>query len=107
MILFQSFRIKLPLTSQSTMASTTTDSVYNIISAFTDSLDRLRNLREKRRKKKGTKLHRTKAQGGEHNGSELRLSRSLRESPVDIQKEYERHYRSNGDRYAIGDCESF
>lgn len=78
--------------------ATTDSSVLSIISAFTKSLDIFKDLREKRRKRK------QRRKSPENSGDELRLSKSLRQGPVDVQREYERHYRSNGDRYAIGDC---
>jgi hypothetical protein len=78
----------------------TTDSVLHIVQAFTRSLD---ILRERRRKKKSVKINRSKAADDSGNGDELRLSKSLRQGPVDIQREYERHYKDKGDRYAIGD----
>ena len=79
--------------------ATTDSSVLSIVSAFTRCLDNFKNLREKKRKKR--KQHRTSSR--DNSGDELRLSKSLRQGPVDVQREYERHYRSNGDRYAIGD----
>lgn len=86
------------LFSPSNMA--TTDSVLHIVQAFTRSLD---ILRERRRKKKSAKISRGKAGLGDSSGDELRLSKSLRQGPVDIQREYERHYKDKGDSYAIGD----
>jgi hypothetical protein len=86
------------------MAATTDSSVLSIISAFTRSLDIFKNLRERRKKRKHGKNSRLS--DADHSSDELRLSKSLRQGPVEIQKEYERHYRSNGDRYAIGDRES-
>ncbi|KAF2429545.1 hypothetical protein EJ08DRAFT_698261 [Tothia fuscella] len=80
--------------------ATTDSSVLHIVSAFTRSLDIFKNLRERRREKKSSKIGRSH---GEHSGDELRLSKSLRQGPVDIQQEYEKHYKTVGDRYAIGD----
>jgi len=83
-----------------------TDScVVSLVAAFTSALDVFKKLRERRREKK-TKSRHTKAQKAlqEKSGEELRLSKSLRRGPVDIQNEYERHYQAKGERFAVGDC---
>jgi len=79
---------------------TTDSSVSSLIITFTRSLDYFKNLREKRRKKKTNKVSKKKEA---LKGDELKLSMSLRQGPVEIQREYERNYRANGDRYAVGD----
>lgn len=81
---------------------TTDSSVSSLIITFTRSLDYFKNLREQRRKKKTTKANKKKEA---LRGDELKLSMSLRQGPVEIQREYERNYRANGDRYAVGDRE--
>lgn len=81
---------------------TTDSSVSSLIITFTRSLDYFKNLREQRRKKKTIKVSKKKEA---LRGDELKLSMSLRQGPVEIQREYERNYRTNGDRYAVGDRE--
>jgi hypothetical protein len=82
---------------------TTDSSVSSLIITFTRSLDYFKNLRE-RRKKKTSKVSKKKEA---LRGDELKLSMSLRQGPVEIQREYERNYRANGDRYAVGDRECY
>jgi hypothetical protein len=84
--------------------ATTDSSVLSIVSAFTRSLDIFKSLRERRKKRKQGKTSR--APGVDHSSDEFRLSKSLRQGPVEIQKEYERQYRRIGDPYAIGDRKS-
>ena len=68
----------------------TTDScVVSLITAFTSGLDVLKKLRERRRDKRKTRRSRPSTALQEKSGDELRLSRSLRRGPVDIQNEYE------------------
>ncbi|TID14068.1 hypothetical protein E6O75_ATG07300 [Venturia nashicola] len=80
---------------------TTDSSVSSLIITFTRSLDYFKNLREERKKKKTLKVNKKKEA---LRGDELRLSMSLRQGPVEIQREYERNYRANGDQYAVGDA---
>ncbi|QDS71472.1 hypothetical protein FKW77_004195 [Venturia effusa] len=83
---------------------TTDSSVSALIITFTRSLDYFKNLREQRRKKKkAVKVNKKKEA---LRGDELKLSMSLRQGPIEIQREYEKNYRANGDRYAVGDGES-
>ncbi|KAE9985846.1 hypothetical protein BLS_004526 [Venturia inaequalis] len=79
---------------------TTDSSVSALIITFTRSLDYFKNLSEQRRKQKTLKVNKKK---DALRGDELKLSMSLRQGPVEIQREYERNYRANGDRYAVGD----
>ena len=83
---------------------TTDSSVSSLIITFTRSLDYFKNLRGQKRKKKTTKVSKKKEA---LRGDELKLSMSLRQGPVEIQREYERNYRANGDRYAVGDRMSY
>jgi len=83
----------------------TTDScVVSLIAAFSSGLDVFKKLRERRRDKRKTRRSRTRKAPQEKSGDELQLSKSLRRGPVDIQNEYERHYRAKGERFAVGDC---
>jgi hypothetical protein len=83
------------------MAQTTDSSVFSIITAFTSGLDVFRKLRERRRVKKKRKA--SKGSGEKESGEHLRLSKSLRRGPVDIEREYEKQRAKHGRRYEIGD----
>ena len=87
--------------------NTTDRSVTGIIHAFLASLQEFKNYRERKRKvkKSGDRTHhkRLKSKGDDSSGDELLLSNSLRQGAVDVQREYDRHYRRYGDRYAVGD----
>jgi hypothetical protein len=86
---------------------TTDRSVTGIIAAFRTSLQEFKNYRERKRKLKKDSNHgRYKAlkdKGNIAGGDELKLSSSLRQGAVDVQREYDRHFRAYGDRYAVGD----
>lgn len=89
-------------------SSNTTDrSVTGIIAAFRASLQEFRNYRERKRKVKKSTGHvhhkRIKSKEEDSSGDELLLSNSLRQGAVEVQREYDRHYRVYGDRYAVGD----
>ena len=88
-------------------ANTTDRSVTGIIAAFRASLQEFRNYRERKRKVKKSTAHtnhkRLKSKEEDSNGDELLLSHSLRQGAIDVQREYDRHYRQYGDRYAVGD----
>lgn len=80
------------------------DSVLAIVAAFTSGLDVFKRLRERRRRRKSSKRpHRATPAQIEPSGDELRLSNSLRQSPVDIQRHYESNYAAAGERFAQGD----
>ena len=87
--------------------NTTDRSVTGIIHAFRASLQEFRNYRERKRKVKKnterTQQKRLKSKDNVSNADELLLSRSLRQGAIDVQQEYDRHYRTYGDRYAVGD----
>jgi hypothetical protein len=83
---------------------TTDSSVSSLIITFTRSLDYFKNVREQRKQKK-KKTNKVSKKKEALRGDELKLSMSLRQGPVEIQREYERNYRANGDRYAVGDRE--
>lgn len=81
------------------------DSVLAIVAAFTSGLDVFKRLRERRRRRKSSKRpHRATPAQIEPSGDELRLSNSLRQSPVDIQRHYETNYAAAGERFAQGDA---
>lgn len=79
--------------------------VSNLIHAFVDGFDVFKRLRERRRKKKNRKSgeHGTHGERTKSSGSELQLSNSLRQSPVDIENCYNHHWSKVGDRFAKGD----
>lgn len=83
----------------------TTDRLYSgIIDRFRASLQELRTYRERRKQvKKATAHKKLKSNEGEIARDELLLSKSLRQGAIDVQQEYERHYRRHGDGYARGD----
>jgi hypothetical protein len=88
--------------------NTTDRSVTGIIDAFRASLQHFRNYRERKRKarksgERSTQQKRLKNNQDDSNVDELLLSRSLRQGAIDVQREYDRHYRTYGDRYAVGD----
>ena len=83
---------------------TTNSCVVSLIDAFASGLEVFKKVRERRRGTRKTRRGRAQTALQEKSGDELRLSRSLRKGPVDIQNEYERHYRVKGERYAVGDC---
>jgi hypothetical protein len=74
-------------------------SVLSIIASFSSGLDVFKRLREKRRRTK--KRSKTEEQT---DGDEIRLSRSLRQGPEDIGREYQRCSQTVvGEHVAIGD----
>lgn len=74
-------------------------SVLSIIASFSSGLDVFKKLGEKRKKKK----RRSRAEE-QTDVDELRLSRSLRQGPEDIGREYQRcSHTALGDHIAIGD----
>ncbi|KIW00388.1 uncharacterized protein PV09_08097 [Verruconis gallopava] len=86
---------------------TTDRGVSEIIHAFRESLKEFKKFREQKKAKKvegRLKQKAPKAKREEANGDELRLSRSLVQGAVDVQSEYDRHYRAFGDRFALGDA---
>lgn len=90
---------------------TTDRSVSGIIAAFRTSLDEFKSYRERRRKVKKSTGQKNKALGKKEeevvrSGDESKLSHSLRQGAVDVQREYEKNFRVLGDQYAVGDRES-
>ena len=71
--------------------------VLGILGSFTNSLGLHKKLREKRLQKRRFR----KDKKAEH--EELQLSRSLRQGPEDIQREYHKSYLTAGDQFEIGD----
>jgi hypothetical protein len=88
---------------------TTDRSVFGIISVFRESLQEFKNYKERKRKLQKDSNHgRYKVLKGKDessSGNELKLSNSLRQGALDVQREYDRHFRTLGDRYAVGDGE--
>jgi hypothetical protein len=83
---------------------TTDRSVSGIIAAFRASLQEFKSYRERKRKVK--KIKAAKGKEDATSGDELKLSHSLRQGAVDVQREYDRHFRAYGDGYAVGDGEN-
>lgn len=73
-------------------------SVLSIIAAFTSCRDVLRKIKVRCSKRTGSK-----APPVPPNASELRLNRSLRRGPIDIQESYGQGFRSLGPGFAAGD----
>ena len=71
--------------------------VLNILGSFTNSLGLFKKLREKRLQKRRWRKNE------QAEDEELRLSRSLRQGPADIQREYHRSVLTAGDQFEIGD----
>ncbi|KAK3720662.1 hypothetical protein LTR37_003712 [Vermiconidia calcicola] len=72
--------------------------VLSIVGSFANGLDVFKKLRDKRRRKRRPK----KADNVEE--QELRLSRSLRQGPEDIGREYQRSLYAAGYDYEMGDA---
>lgn len=79
------------------MANGVSSGVRSIIESFLNGLDILSKLGEKHKRKKHSNI---KSRAGD--GS-MRLSKSLRQGPLDIGREYERGMQGLGERYARGD----
>ena len=81
------------------MAHTNVSScVLSIVGSFANSLDVFKRLRDKR----GRKRH---AKGNQQvtDKEELHLTKSLRQGPEDIGREYQRSIHAAGDQFAVGD----
>ncbi|KAF2717259.1 hypothetical protein K431DRAFT_288708 [Polychaeton citri CBS 116435] len=72
-------------------------SVLSIVASFTSGLDIFKRLRERRRRRKRTKA------SDKIDEDELRLSKSLRQGPEDIGREYQRSTYRVGEQFGIGD----
>jgi hypothetical protein len=71
--------------------------VISIVGSFSNGIDVFKRLRDKRRRRKRSKkLDRADEE-------ELRLSRSLRQGPEDIGREYQRSVYEAGQYFEIGD----
>lgn len=71
--------------------------VLSIVASFSSGLDVFKKLGEKKRKRRRFK----KTDNVEE--QETRLSRSLRQGPEDIGREYQKNVHAVGDDFAIGD----
>lgn len=81
-----------------TMACTNVAScVISIVGSFSNGADVFRRLRDKRRRRKRNK------RADELDEKELRLSRSLRQGPEDIGREYQRNVYGAGADFEVGD----
>lgn len=92
------------------MAQTNVSScVLSIVASFSSGLDVFKKLREKRKRKRSS----SRSGHGKRKGrqcdakaveeEEARLSRSLRQGPEDIGREYAQSVYAVGDGFAIGD----
>lgn len=72
--------------------------VLEILSSFSNGLDVFRKLRERRNRKK-----RSARKEDVVDEREMRLTRSLRQGPEDISREYQRSMYGAGDQFAVGD----
>ncbi|GAB7363342.1 hypothetical protein MBLNU230_g3623t1 [Neophaeotheca triangularis] len=79
--------------------SSVSNCVLSIVTSFTNGLDVLKRLRERKWHRKQSK-NVPKKSGNE----ELLLSRSLRRGPEDISREYQRSIHAAGHHYAVGDA---
>lgn len=71
--------------------------VISIVGSFSNGIDVFKRLRDKRRRRKRSKkLDRV-------DDEELRLSRSLRQGPEDIGREYQKSVYAAGQDFEIGD----
>lgn len=83
------------------MAQTNVSScVLSIVGSFSSGLDVFKKLREKRERKHSYRRRRCDERAEEE---ELKLSRSLRQGPEDIGREYAKSVYAVGDGFAIGD----
>lgn len=71
--------------------------VLNILGSFASSLALFKKVKDKRRKKRRSR------KDDRADDEELRLSRSLRQGPEDIGREYQHNVYAAGDQFAIGD----
>jgi len=71
--------------------------VLAIIASFTGCTDVFKQLREKRKRKKRSKSN------AQLDDDEISLSRSLRNGPEAIGREYQRNVQAAGDHFAVGD----
>lgn len=86
------------------MAATNVSScVLSIVASFSSGLDVFKRLREKRKRRHGGRRGGGRKCDGRADEEELRLSRSLRQGPEDIGREYARSVYAVGDGFAIGD----
>jgi hypothetical protein len=81
------------------------NSVYNLIHAFTDGQNVFKRLRARRSKKSKNKQAGPKDVGA--SDAELQLSSSLRRGPVELGDKYARCYGEKGEVFARGDCEFY
>jgi hypothetical protein len=80
------------------MAHTNVSScVLSIVASFSSGLDVFKQLREKRRQKRRSK------NVNKLDEEEVSLTRSLRQGPEDIGREYQRNIQAAGDQFAVGD----
>ena len=83
------------------MAHTNVSScVLSIVGSFSSGLDVLKKLREKRKRRHSSRRRKCDARAEEE---EMKLSRSLRQGPEDIGREYANSLYAVGDGFAIGD----
>jgi hypothetical protein len=83
------------------MAHTNVSScVLSIVGSFSSGLDVFKKLRDKRKRKHNSRRKKCDALAEEE---ELRLSKSLRQGPEDIGREYAKSVYAVGDGFAIGD----
>ncbi|KAK5126258.1 hypothetical protein LTR85_010493 [Meristemomyces frigidus] len=81
------------------MAHTNVSScVLSIVASFSSGLDVFKKLRERRRRKRRSKS------GEKGDEDELCLTKSLRQGPEDIGREYQRSVQAAGDYFAVGDA---
>lgn len=84
------------------------NTILSILGSFSSGLDVFKRLREKRKRKhSGSNGRRRRGNGRDKNEvdeeQEMRLSRSLRQGPEDIGREYARSVYAVGDGFGIGD----
>lgn len=89
------------------MANTNvSNSVLSILGSFSSGLDVFKRLREKRRRKHSGRGHGRRKRGNgkvDAEEEEMRLSRSLRQGPEDIGREYARSVYAVGEGFGVGD----
>ncbi|KAK5129764.1 hypothetical protein LTR08_002830 [Meristemomyces frigidus] len=73
--------------------------VLSIVTSFSSGLDVFKQLREKRTRRKHSRM--TQQQPDDE---ELHLTKSLRQGPEDIGREYQRSIHAAGDYFAVGDA---
>lgn len=88
------------------MAHTNVSScVLSIVGSFSSGLDVFKKLSDKRKRRRGHHRRRNGSKKCDERAEEeeLRLSKSLRQGPEDIGREYARSVYAVGDGFAIGD----